>query len=589
MNKFIYIVLLLSGSQLLGMDRPGELAAPAPAEVSASLAATAPTAEEIKQFIEAVLSGQTATVSDFLKRFPMQVQEGKLGGIVLCQAVTGFYWGKQRTCLDVFKMLVTAGAKLASDNGKALVWYLDQGFEHATTAEDAPKDPDFVAQMREITNVLKDCVKEAEKATSIAKPVILKAAPKKAAAVSAERVEQITKFVQAAYEGNIDEIKASVEKDRTLIDSADKTNEYKNALHAAIDGYFLTATEGDHYAVFDYLLQQGADRHIRCGLKSPGQRIKELGQQAKEKTPSLSEYHENNIKTWLDRLTQNDTKALAKEPTASQRKSFIESAFDGDMIAVKLFCADFPNEIKAPNSVIHDALFAAIDGYYSGMPGRVDGCPEVFKFLVDVGANTKATYKGKTLEGKTLEEFIAHVIALTTKGRDEAYCTRVKDRAQENWLDLIKKAEDEKPAKEASKMTPEEKAKQEAAARAKQRRERLIAAGALVNVPSEAALKPAKSDTVASTEQQLKKAQEEAAELRAKAVAADAEVERLFQSSNAANAWVDEVLEMLSAAREQADSLKPQAAYARELAERAKAQASLAEEKVKKLLAAKSK
>lgn len=90
-------------------------------------------------------------------------------------------------------------------------------------------------------------------------------------------------------------------------------------------------------------------------------------------------------------------------------------------------------------------------------------------------------------------------------------------------------------------------------------------------------------------EEQLQKAQEEAAELRAKAVAAYAEDYRLWQSSNAANARVDEILEMLSAAQKEANNLRQQSAVATELARKAKDQGFLAQEKVRELLAAKSK
>ncbi len=249
-------------------------------------------------------------------------------------------------------------------------------------------------------------------------------------------------------------------------------------------------------------------------------------------------------------------------PTIKMIDAFTRAAVDGRSPAIELFLKDFPTHVDARGSAGESALFYAVLGCFGNQNYE---CIEVFKTLLAAGAHTKQTFKENTLisyiEKLSKNAAIAHPDA---RLRMSGIADKMK-----TW---IKEAEDARAAKEASKVTPEEKSKQEADARAAIRAARLAA---LRNAErKEGALETNKALTV---EQQLRNAQEEVVKLRERVAAANADAERLAQKASEEKIRASESLVLTTAIFEEADRMKKQAVAAKEAAGKTKDLALLAE------------
>ena len=576
--------MLLAGGQLLGMERPAELAVPV-AEDSTVAIAKSPTAEQIKAFCKAAFEGDIDSVRIFVDDFPRHLNATTNRCGALFAAIDGYYSQLNRAriegCPQVFEMLLEVGADpeiiehgmtleglieyqvqkrskgfgpgtLAAEK-KTAQWWLDlvkkakavKGTAKVTSEEKSQQE-----DAEKVNNEVADVTTEekskqeadARAAIRAARLAALRSAERKEGSLetnktltsqqklrnaqervdqlearvadltlllsgnhllgmelsaeaaspgkeashaivsekspTADRDEQVNRLVQAAFDGNLREVKACINKDRAVIDCKERTK-FRNALHAVVEGffvegYFFNELTSDHYAVFDYLLSQGADRYVRLAYKSVAQRIRDNVSRWQAARPEVRDQLEQIANKWLTRfMKKNDH--LVKKPASRDIVAFIEAAAQGDIYVTKAFLAEFPEDVNATDSYGSSALFTAVEGCFSNISCIKERCREVVELLLAAGADTKHTENGKSIIGFIRQKSTEKATDLYADGAGLQVVTQEWNRIAVNLGHLIQQAEKAKAEKEATKMSPEEKAKQEADARAALRAARLAA------------------------------------------------------------------------------------------------------------------
>ena len=472
MNKFLYLTFLLSGSHLLGMERPAA-AGPVVAKACVTSAAQAvPTMKMIDAFTRAAVDGRSPAIGSFLKEFPTHVDaRGSAGESALFYAVLGCFGNQNYECIEVFKTLLAAGADTKQTfKENTLIAYIEKLSKNAAIAH-----PDARLRVSGIADKMKTWIKEAEDARA------------------AKEVEKVTLEEKSKQEADA----------------------------------------------------RAAIRAARLGALRKAER-KEGALEANET------------------LTMEQQLRKAQEEVARLRARVAAADADAERLAQKAS----GEKMRASESLLlTTAIFEEAD--------------RVKKQAV---AAKEAAGKAKDLA--LLAEYIEHVHKAKTtdpyRPTNLEFVPKMRENA-DSCRNCIIEAEQARASKEVSKVTQEEKSKQEADARAAIRAARLAA---LRNAErKDGALETNK----ALTSEQLRKAQEEVVQLRARVAAADADAERLAQKANEAKMRADESLPLTTAIFEEADRMKKQAVAAKEAAGKAKDQALLAEKKVRELLAAQGK
>ncbi len=583
MNKFLMITMLLAGGQLLGMERPAELAVPV-TEASPVATVKIPTAEQISAFYKAAFEGDIDSVRIFVDDFPRHINVTTNRCGALFAAIGGYYTQLNRAriegCPQVFELLLDAGADpetvehgmtleslieyqvqtrskgfgpgtLAAEK-KTAQWWLDLIKKAKAVKEAAKVTPEEKSKQEDaekVNNEVADVTTEekskqeadARAAMRAARLAALRSAERKEGSLetnktltsqqklrnaqervdqlearvadltlllsgsqllgmelsaevaipgkeashaivsekspTADRDEQVNRLVQAAFDGNLWEVKACINKDRAVIDCKERTK-FRNALHAVVEGffvegYFFNELTSDHYAVFDYLLSQGADRYVRLAYKSAAQRIRDNVSRWQAARPEVRDQLEQIANKWLTRfMKKNDN--LVKKPASRDIVAFIEAAAQGDIYVTKAFLAEFPEDVNATDSYGSSALFTAVEGCFSNTSAK-EGCREVVEFLLAAGADTKHTENGKSIIGFIRQKSTEKATDLYADGAGLQAVTQEWNSIAVNLGHLIQQAEKARADKEAIKVSPEEKAKQEADARAALRAARLAA------------------------------------------------------------------------------------------------------------------
>lgn len=203
--------------------------------------------------------------------------------------------------------------------------------------------------------------------------------------------EQVDAFTQGARRGKIAEIRKLLETVPTIINEKDARDK-RPALHRAAMGHLFDANEDtilNCYEIFQLLLEKGIDKKATDrDNRTVDVFINHKLTKYKNELPDLEERSKVLLAAFEGRLTGP---VAIKLTPATPEQTFVQHARRGELAKMKAMLAENRNLLNAKNPREKcTALHNSAKGY---VIRGVQECLEVFKFLIEEGADISVTEK----------------------------------------------------------------------------------------------------------------------------------------------------------------------------------------------------